>query len=343
MLGADGSVYVYGENTSIVPIPHQNPWTLTMHRDRPFPAPRLVRLQHTRIRSDASKARAAGSNTQYQVNSFVDAQITIYAHFSSPSFSFELSCDHTLAMTLDANSTVWIFVRWDRPLRLVSPFLDCSSPKTTPVQVECSSPMCAVLTKSGDMYAWRPFTRTFKDRYKEGLAEPEKGEYTKATIPDDGAVISFRTMEIDWDPVKAPMLPDLPELPETGLSEEERRKETKLIKIAATHNCFIGLTNKGHVLRLDGLSHGDSGGTWDYVRKSAWKISYLYLKGDTQLPNFSEIDKIKECSAFHTTIGDDGEERPPKVELSSDTMLITDVSRIPLISSGSPYLRSLNV
>ena len=65
------------------------------------------------------------------------------------------------------------------------------------------------------------------------------------------------------------MLPDLPELPETGLSEEERRKETKLIKIAATHDCFIGLTNKGHVLRLDRLSHEDSSGTWHYVRKSA--------------------------------------------------------------------------
>ena len=239
-------------------------------------------------------------------------------------------------MTLDANSTVWIFVRWDKPLRLVSPSLDCSSPKTTPVQVESNSDMCVILTKSGDMYAWCPFAGPFGTHYREALAELEKEEYTKATTPDDEIVIPFRTLEINWDPVKDPTLLDLPELPETGLSEEERRKETKLIKIAATHRSFIGLTNKGHVLRLDGLNYKDSSGTWYYVCKSVRKISYLYSKGDTQLPNFSEIDMVKGCSAFHTTIGNDGQERPPEVELSSDTMLITDVSHIASISSGSP-------
>ena len=174
------------------------------------------------------------------------------------------------------------------------------------------------------------------DRYKEGLEKLEKEESTKAIIPDDRTVIPCRTLEVDWDPVKVSMLPDLPELSGTGLSEEERRRETKLIKIAATYYCFIGLTNKGHVLMLDGLSHEDSSGTWHYVRESAQKISYFYSKGDTQLPEFSEIDKIKECSTFHTTIDDDGEERPPEVELSSDTMLITDVSHIASISSRLP-------
>ena len=49
---------------------------------------------------------------------------------------------------------------------------------------------------------------------------------------------------------------------------------------------------------------------------------------DPQLPNYSEIDKVKEHSAFRTTTGDDGQERPPQVALSSDTMLITHVSYI---------------
>ena len=183
---------------------------------------------------------------------------------------------------------------------------------------------------------WQPFGDTLRDRYEEGLAELEKEESTKAIIPDDRTVIRCRTLEIDWDPVKVPIPADLPELPGTGLSEEERRKETKLIKIAATHGRLIGLTNKGHILRLGGSNYKDTSGTWDYVRKSARKISYLYSKGDTQMPNFSEIDKIKECSAFHATIGDDGQERPPEVELPSDTMLITDVSHIASISSGFP-------
>ena len=135
------------------------------------------------------------------------------------------------------------------------------------------------------------------------------------------------------DPVKLPELPDLPDLPGTGLSEEERRRETKLIKIAALPYRFIGLTNKGHVLMLNGLSDEDYIGAWDYVRKSAQTILYRHSNGDTQLPNYSEIDKVKKHSAFRTNTGGDGEARPPEVELSSDTMLITDVSHIALISS----------
>ena len=103
------------------------------------------------------------------------------------------------------------------------------------------------------------------NRYKEGLAELEKEESTEAITPDDRTVIPCRTVEIDWDPVKVRMPADLPELPGTGLSEEERRKETKLIKIAATTYCFIGLTNKGHVLE-SWMNNEASTVFWRYVR-----------------------------------------------------------------------------
>jgi len=96
-----------------------------------------------------------------------------------------------------------------------------------------------------------------------------------------------------------------------GLTEEERRKETKLIKIAACSNSLVGLTNKGHVLIVN---HLDS-----FFRPSSFP-------GWSYLPDFSEIDKVKRHPAFHTTTGNDGEERPPQVELSSDTMFITHVS-----------------
>ena len=251
------------------------------------------------------------------------------------SVSFELSCIDDTIMILDANSMIWTFRRWDRPLRLVSPSLDCSSPKTTPVQIGCSDYECVILTKSGDMYVWEPFMGTFETRYREGLAELEKEESTKAVIPDDRTVIPCRTLEIDWDPVKVPVLPDLPDLPGTGLSEEECKKETKLIKIALD-GCLVGLTNKGHVLKLDGMNHKGSFQAWRYVSKSGRMILHLFLNCDTQLPNFSEIDKVKEHSAFHATTGDNGEGRPPEVELLSDTMLITDVSHIASISPGFP-------
>ena len=243
-------------------------------------------------------------------------------------------------MTLDTNSTIWVFTTWGRPFRLVSPFLDCSSPKTTPVQIECGDTTCTILTKSGDVYTWSPFGDTLGDLYREGMAKLDKEESTKAILPDDRTVIPCHTWEIKMDPAKLPELPDLPDLPGTGLSEEERRKETKLIKIAALPYRFIGLTNKGHVLVSDNLFGKKLIGcltmAWYYVRKSAQTILYRHSNGDTQLPNYSEIDKVKKHRAFRTTTGGYGKTRPPEVELSSDTMLITDVSYIASISSGFP-------
>ena len=57
------------------------------------------------------------------------------------------------------------------------------------------------------------------------------------------------------------------------------------------------------------------------------------LNYGTQLPNYSEIDKVKKHPTFHTTTGNDGKDGPPQVELSSDTMLITHVSYIASMGS----------
>jgi len=233
-------------------------------------------------------------------------------------------------MTLDANSTVWNFRSWGRPFRLVSPSLDCSSPATTPIQIECGWAFSTVLTRSGDVYAWWPFEGTLEDRYRETMAELDKDESTKAIVPDDGTVIPCHTWEINKDPVKLPILPDLPDLLATGLPEEVRRKETKLIKIASFDNCLVGLTNKGHVLKIDGLTDEDSIQIWRYVSENARVICNIFSFHNTQLPCYSEIDRVKEHSAFRTSAGDDGKEKPPQVELPSDTMLITHVSDIAL-------------
>lgn len=255
-------------------------------------------------------------------------------HISLWTLSFEFSCGRLHAMTLDANSTIWNFRSWGRPFRLISPSLDCSSPETTPAQIECGWAFSTVLMRSGDVYAWWPYGGTFEDRYREAMAELDKDNSTKAIVSDDDTVIPCHTWEINKDPIKLPILPDLPDLTATGLSEEERRKDTKLIKIAAFDNCLVGLTNKGHVLKIDGLSDEDSIQIWRYV-SSAQIIWYPFLNCDGQLPNYSEIDKVKEHSAFRTTTGDDGQERPPQVEFSSDTMLITHVSHITRMRSDS--------
>ena len=183
---------------------------------------------------------------------------------------------------------------------------------------------------------WWVFEDGSRYDYEEGMVELDEDDSAKDIIPNDETVIPCQTREIHRDPVKIPMLPDLPDLLGTGLPEEDRRKETKLIKIVALFNRLVGLTNKGHVLKLDGLHDKNPAGTWHYVCKGARKILYLYSNGDTQLPNYSEIDKVREHPAFHRTTDRRGRKRPPKVILSSNTMLITDVSHIASISSGFP-------
>ena len=72
-----------------------------------------------------------------------------------------------------------------------------------------------------------------------------------------------------WTLSKSPHLPWPAWL--TGnwaVREREHKKETKLIKIAVSDDYLLGLTNKGHVHKLDGLEDGGSMLTWHYVSKS---------------------------------------------------------------------------
>lgn len=179
------------------------------------------------------------------------------------------------ALALDANSTVWNFRSWGRPFKLVSPSLDCSSPETTPVQIESGWAFSTLLTRSGDVYAWWPFGGTLDSNYRETTMELNKDESTSAFVPDDEKVIPCHAWEMKQDPMKLPVLPDLPDLPATGLSEVESEKETKLIKIAALDNCLVGLTNKGHVLKIDGLTDEESVQIWHYVSENALMIRGL--------------------------------------------------------------------
>ena len=142
---------------------------------------------------------------------------------------------------------------WGRPFQLVSPFFACSSPETTPIQVECSNWSPAVLTRSGDVYVWLPFAGTLSDQYEEAIKEMDKDESVKLVVFNNEIAIPYHTFNIHMGPVKAPTLPELPDLLATGLSEEEQKKETKLIKIAVLLSGLIGLSNKGHVLKLNGL------------------------------------------------------------------------------------------
>jgi len=85
----------------------------------------------------------------------------------------------------------------------------------------------------------------------------------------------------------------------------EIKDEIRLIKIAGFDNNLIGLTNQGHVLIFDSLSdeQSSSRGQWTY------------------LPNFSEVDKVRQNPVFSPP---EGEEK--LVSELPETMQITHIS-----------------
>ncbi|KAI0078721.1 RCC1/BLIP-II [Panus rudis PR-1116 ss-1] len=224
-----------------------------------------------------------------------------------------ISCGRLHAAALDVSNLVWNFNSWGRPFRLISDFLNRTSPETTPIQVECGWSFTSVLTASGDVLVWWPTHGTMWDRYLQKNAELDAVEETKAFIgetrnphnqSESVTGIKCHVWDLVADPVRLPPIPvhDLPEIAATGHSDEVRGQETKLIKIAGMDNHIIGLTNKGHVLRYSRLQGVDA------YRRGRWEY----------LPYFSDLAKVRECEPF--TPDAQNHLGPPS------TMLITHIS-----------------
>ncbi|KAH9884808.1 RCC1/BLIP-II [Cubamyces lactineus] len=226
-----------------------------------------------------------------------------------------LSCGRLHTTGFDAESHVWTFTSWGRPFRLSSSLVDKSSPETMPVQVESGWSFSAILTESGDVLAYWPFGGRMKsiinqkDEELNNIENPELKAAVRARADDNNPNV----IPCHWwvmhgaDPVRLPAVPvhSLPVLRKTGLSQEQLDEDTKLVKIAALDNCAIGLTNKGHVLRYDGLANEVAyvQGRWEY------------------LPYFSDLEKLREHAVYRAS--DEG--APPQVD-PPETMHITHVS-----------------
>lgn len=81
--------------------------------------------------------------------------------------------------------------------------------------------------------------------------------------------IPCATWDLQHNPQKLPVIPRLPKLKHIHQLAEEEEK-TKLVKIAAMDGVLIGLTNKGHVLRIVGLGNEASfqqALEWEYVSR----------------------------------------------------------------------------
>jgi SCF-associated factor 1 len=186
------------------------------------------------------------------------------------------SCGRMHTMALDSKNQIWTFISWGRPFRLDSPMLDCMSPETTPVQAECGWSFSSILTQSGDVLVFWPSSGEIGRIYYEEDADMDDRGDCNAYGTEDHRIPCV-TWSLRADPLRIPPIPKLlPDLESTGMSQEEKSKETTLIKIAAFDNHLIGLTNKGHVLKFGDLSNENSFNRttrWQYV---SHPVSVLY-------------------------------------------------------------------
>ena len=173
------------------------------------------------------------------------------------------SCGRMHSSALDASNKIWTFTSWGRPFRMTCPVFD--DPEFAPVQVECGWMFSCVLVKSGDVFAWWPFSGTLERKIQNVNQQMNKS--SNSLVRGVNGVISCVPWDTDLIPERLPPLPSLPELEEI---DTEPRKKTKLVKIAGFDGHIVGLTNKGHVLKFRGLENEQTiaQGTWTYVSLS---------------------------------------------------------------------------
>jgi SCF-associated factor 1 len=182
------------------------------------------------------------------------------------------SCGRMHSAALDASNKIWTFTSWGRPFRMTCPVFD--DPEFAPVQVECGWMFSCVLVKSGDVFAWWPFSGTLEHQIQRANQQMNKNSNKLARGVN--SVIPCVPWDTDLIPERLPPLPSLPELEEI---DTEPRKKTMLVKIAGFDGHIVGLTNKGHVLKFRGLENEQTiaQGRWTYVSFSRVNGTNSYI------------------------------------------------------------------
>ncbi|EJD41130.1 RCC1/BLIP-II [Auricularia subglabra TFB-10046 SS5] len=184
-----------------------------------------------------------GENWGHRVNGFADSHETAYlpVRLDFGARVQYVTCGRSHALAFDAAGQIWHFPAWGTPLRLVSPALDGSAPDTTLVQLEAGWTFGAALTEGGSVYAWWHGIGELKER----IIETTRALAQENPAPADRErVVRCAIADIPFDPVHLPVLPEL-----LRLNGDQR--DVKLVKIAAADLFIVGLTNAGHVLKLD--------------------------------------------------------------------------------------------
>ena len=172
-----------------------------------------------------------------------------------------------------------MFLNWGRPFWFSTKLLDNKRPESTPIQVVSSQRCSAILTESGSVLVlWLDDRSIIKSLM---VNNPVR-------VTDH--IIQCLTMGTCQEPFLLPSIPELPLLHETD-TPDSFKAATKLVKIAAMNGALIGLTDKGHVLKMNNFVRWERHYEWTYVCKFI-SFTFLVLRHIWQLPQFSEPARI---------------------------------------------------
>jgi SCF-associated factor 1 len=168
-----------------------------------------------------------------------------------------ISCGRDFTTALDDQGKVWCFNSWGRPFVYQPSSFDPTNPDNTIIQVECGWTFSAALSNSGTVFVWNPLAgavgKAAAQRDVEFDNEPDETDAKKGMVVGDVIKCYYWTLE-GVEPLRLPELPQLPPL----VDGEATRPQ--LVKIAAGDQFIIGLTDGGHVLKIDitDINHPDA-------------------------------------------------------------------------------------
>ncbi|PAV22740.1 RCC1 BLIP-II [Pyrrhoderma noxium] len=143
-----------------------------------------------------------------------------------------IASDDFNSIAIDIKGDVWVIICPDHPFLLKSDLINNEHADSTPIQVVCNYYYSAILTRSGDVYIVYPFEKYVRKEHEKHCEESETG------------------LEIEGNRSKSP---------------------PKIISIAATDELLIGLTDKGHVLKINQFDSGKKtqikDENWVYMEK----------------------------------------------------------------------------
>lgn len=169
----------------------------------------------------------------------------------TPMLSF--SCGRNFVTGLDAQYRVWCFLSWGRPFIFNHPVFDATHPGSRVVQVESGWTFGAALTASGSVYVWHPTRDEMGAVWEAKRVELDQLYWEDHKDDARGLAKGSEIQCYIWamDGVEPLRLPEPSELPNLHQSDGDAPQPTFLVQIAAGDQFLVGLTNGGHVVRLD--------------------------------------------------------------------------------------------